>query len=144
MDVDGVLATADVWTDRLAIADQSVEVLGRFVDGPAAGRPALTRRPVGRGAAWYLGTRLDPAALGRLMHELYTAADIVRISIRHDIPVGLEMVSRKSTDATFHFFINHNDHPVAVDMAGTDVVTETHYPEGFSVPATQVMVVRQS
>ena len=42
------------------------EVVARYIDGPLPGTPALTRRAVGDGVAWYVGTRLDEAATAAL------------------------------------------------------------------------------
>ncbi len=52
---DGTVVTD--WTEDLVVEDADV-VLLRHVDGPLAGRPAVTRRPVG-GGAWYVSAMLD-------------------------------------------------------------------------------------
>ncbi|MGH8918205.1 MAG: beta-galactosidase, partial [Actinomycetes bacterium] len=52
-------SVSDMWTELLTAPD--AEVLASYVDGPLPGTPALTRRAMGAGAAWYLGTRLDEA-----------------------------------------------------------------------------------
>ncbi len=56
-------STGTLWSELLT-AD-GAEVLARYADGPLAGGPALTRRAVGAGAAWYSSTRLDPAGTRR-------------------------------------------------------------------------------
>ena len=48
---------ADVWTEELELA--GAEAVAHHADGPARGRPAVTRREVGDGVAWYVATRLD-------------------------------------------------------------------------------------
>ncbi len=140
VDLMGRNASADVWTDRLAVTDPSAEVLGRFVDGPAAGRPAVTRRTLGNGSAWYLATRFDVETLALLMDPLYAAADLTP---RSDLPADLEVVSRHSPDSTYQFLINHTDREVDVDVSGTDLVTGIDHSDGVSVPASQVRIIRR-
>ena len=41
----------------------------RYVDGPAAGGPAVTRHRVGDGLAWYVSTRLGGADLDAVLRE---------------------------------------------------------------------------
>ena len=73
-----VSLTADVWTDRLAVTGSDTDVVARFVDGPAAGGPAVTRRRLGDGEAWYLATRLDVDALATVLEPLYDRAGLPR------------------------------------------------------------------
>jgi beta-galactosidase len=136
----GDIVTADVWTDRLALADPETEILGTFTDGPAAGLPALTRRPLGRGAAWYLATRLDIEALAPLMDSIYAAAGLGK----SHAAAGLETVTRRTETGTFHFLINHNDHPVQASVFGTDLLTGIEHQHGPEVPAGQVVVIQQT
>ena len=135
----GQPATADVWTDRLVTADASTEVMGTFLDGPAVGRPALTRRRSGAGAAWYLATRPDADALESLLRRLYRDAGLAP---RTDLPAGLEMVVRHGTAESFSFLLNHNDVAVQAPLTGVDMVSEIHYPAGVTVGAGQVVVLR--
>ena len=66
---------ADVWTDRLRPGPDT-EVVATFVDGPAAGGAAVTRHPLGAGAAWYVATRLDPDGLARLVRRVRDDAGV--------------------------------------------------------------------
>jgi len=127
------------WTDRLLPTDPTTEIHGTFTDGPAAGSPALTRRPLGRGAAWYLATRLDIETLQHVTNPIYAAAGVPK----NQIAAGLETVTRRTENGAFHFLINHNDHPVEAAVSGTDLLTGVDYPQSATVPAGQVMVMRQ-
>jgi len=48
---------ADVRTEQV-VTTEGTNVLASFADGPVAGSPAVTRRRLGEGAAWYVATRL--------------------------------------------------------------------------------------
>ena len=60
--------TGSVWADD--IHESTATVLARYVDGPAAGGPAITRNDYGDGAAWYLSTRLDGPAPARFSQKV--------------------------------------------------------------------------
>ncbi len=57
-----------VWSEDVRL--RGAEPVLTLADGPLAGRPAATRRPVGDGVAWYLGTLPDDATLGRLLDRV--------------------------------------------------------------------------
>ncbi|MET3804664.1 beta-galactosidase [Nakamurella sp. UYEF19] len=140
LDLWGQNASADVWADRLVLTDPATQILGTFTDGPAAGRPALTRRRIGQGSAWYLATRLDPESLALVMDPLYAAAGVTPVA---GLPHGLEMVTRRDHSQTFYFLLNHTDQPVDVPLSGTDVISGERHEHSVPVPATQVIVIRQ-
>ncbi|HEY5880729.1 MAG TPA: beta-galactosidase [Nakamurella sp.] len=136
LSISGGPEIADVWTDRLVVTDPSTDVLGTFLDGPAAGRPALTRRPLGAGAAWYLATRLDVDGIARVLRRVYPDAGLAPVL---DLPEDVEIVTRHSADCSFRFLINHGDKPADVPALGVDAVTGVEY-DG-TVPAGGVRVV---
>jgi beta-galactosidase len=64
--------TASVWTELLHLA--GAEAVRRFVDGPLAGVPAVTRHTYGAGTGWYVPTRLDPAGVSAVVEQVLTEA----------------------------------------------------------------------
>ena len=107
-------STADVWTEVLEARD--AEVVARYTDGPLPGTPALTRRAVGEGVAWYLATWLDDDATAALADRLTREADVTRL----DAPQpGLEVVRR----GAYLFVLNRGDLPATVPASGTDLLT---------------------
>ena len=132
-------AIADVWTDRLVVTDPTTEVLGTFRDGPAAGGPALTRRSVGAGAAWYLAARLDVEGVARVLRRVYPDAGLTPVL---DLPEDVEIVDRHADGCSFRFLINHGDKPAGVPAVGVDAITGVEY-DG-TVPAGAVRVVRSA
>ncbi|MEO7981509.1 MAG: beta-galactosidase [Sporichthyaceae bacterium] len=134
----GVLdgTTADVWTELLHAT--SAEVVSSYDDGPLAGVPALTRRRVGDGTAWYLATRTDPAGTTALVRQLCADVGIAT----HDLP-GVEVVRRSGETASYLFVLNHTDAAVEVPVRGTDLVTDRACPGTVKVAAGGVAVVRE-
>jgi beta-galactosidase len=131
-------ATADVWTEWLH--PEGADVLASYTDGPLPGVPALTRHPVGAGAAWYVGTRLDDLATDGLVARLLAEAD-VRPALA--APTGVEVVRRRHHDRSWLFVINHTDAEARLDVTGTELLTGTTCAGDLVVPAGEVAVVRE-
>ncbi|WP_407319163.1 beta-galactosidase [Isoptericola halotolerans] len=134
-------ATADLWTEKTLVRD-GTEVVAAYDDGALAGHPAVTRREVGAGAAWYVGTRLDPAGLaslvGRLVEESGVAPDVAA-------PAGVELVRRRTADGatTWLFALNHTDDGTTLDgLTGTELITGTAVEGSLALPPGAVRVVR--
>jgi len=135
-----------IWTER-GRATEGTQVLATFADGPAAGSPAVTRRPAGDGGgqAWYVATRLDAAGADRVVAALLagtTAAPVVA-----GLPPGAEAVRRRAADGTSYLVLL--DHPGAgftLDVRGVDLVTgAVSGPAGtLTVAPGAVAVVRES
>jgi beta-galactosidase len=134
----GVLdgTTADVWTEQLHVVD--AEVVSSYDDGPLPGVPALTRRTVGRGAAWYVATRVDAAGTAALVRRL---CDDVGIAV-HDQP-GVEVVRRSGDTASYLFVLNHTGTAAEVPARGVDLVAGAACAGSVKVPAGGVAVVRE-
>ncbi|WP_435206491.1 beta-galactosidase [Micromonospora sp. bgisy143] len=131
-------STADVWTEWLHADD--AEVLASYTDGPLPGVPALTRRPVGAGAAWYVGARLDEPATDRLVARLLDEAGVRPAA---SAPTGVEVVRRRDGERSWLFAINHTDTEVRVTASGTELLTGTRCTGELTVPAGEVAVVRE-
>jgi beta-galactosidase len=112
-----------------------------YVDGPAAGIPAVTRREVGEGKAWYVATRLDPAGTDRLVGRLVADAGLERLPGASDL---VEVSRRVGDDASWLFVLNHGTAPAPVPTSGVDLVSGVDVSDGFEVPAGGVAVIRQT
>ncbi|GIG23271.1 beta-galactosidase [Cellulomonas chitinilytica] len=141
---DGAVTLSDggaglVWSERLTAP--GAEVLTTFVDGPSAGRPALTRRDVdGGGGAWYLATRLDAPSVAALLDQVLSAAGVAPVV---PSPGGLDVVRRTSQDGSWLFAINHTDADVPLHATGTDLVRSAPHASGDVVPARGAVVLRE-
>jgi beta-galactosidase len=125
-------ASGRVWAEQAQ--STGADVVASYLDGPAAGRPALTRREVGDGTVWYLGTRLVDESLDALLASLGT----------EPLAPGIDAVRRTHTDGrAYLFLLNHGGADVAADAAGTDLLTGSEHAGPVTVPAGGVMVLRE-
>ena len=113
----------------------------RMPSGPLAGRPAVTRRDVGAGGAWYLGTLPDDAPSTRCSATCWTRPGACRSA-------GLPPASRSSAGApgtpAGSSSLNHTDDELRVAVAGHDLVADaatSTRPCGWL--AGEVAVVRE-
>ncbi len=105
----GEVYAADVWSEYVVPGD-GCETVAVFADGRTAGHPALTRRALGDGAAWYLATRLSGAALAGVVDLALADAGITP----PDLPRDVELVVREGESGIFRFAVNHTDAEVKV------------------------------
>ncbi len=139
--VDGLGGTsvgADTWPEDLELA--GAEAVASYVDGPAAGLPAVTRRQVGSGTAWYVTTRLDPDGTDRLVERLVAEAGVERLPGASPL---VEVTRRVDETTSWLFVINHGDAEAEVPVHGVDLVSGREVAGDLRVPAGGVAVVRE-
>lgn len=112
--------TADLWTERVELTGATA--VRTFTDGPMAGRPAVTRRDVGAGAAWYVATRQDGEGTAAVVDALIAESG-VRPAL--DVPEGVEAVRRVGENGSFVVVLNHTAERVDLHLRGTDLLTGT-------------------
>jgi beta-galactosidase len=105
--------TGAVWTDRIDLVADGVQVLARYRSGDQAGRPAITRRPVGAGSAAYVSTRLGAAGLAPVLGRLLEAAGIGS-DLPPDARGRVELAVRSGPAGEFWFLINRTAEQVRV------------------------------
>ena len=96
---------------------EGAEVVASFTDGLAAGSPALTRNPHGRGEAWYAATMPDAAGLDAIVGAVVAASGVRPVV--EDLPAGVEAARRGGLVTV----INHGSEAVRIDIDGTDAET---------------------
>lgn len=128
--------TGTIWTDDIRLRD--AEPFASYGDGPAAGKPAITRNRVGAGTAWYVSTALDGADLKALLARIGAAQPAF-----DGLPETVEVVRRVGTEAEYVTVINHGEHDVTLPVAGVELAAGTKVSE-LTVPGGQVRVVRRA
>ncbi|WP_210508524.1 beta-galactosidase [Naasia sp. SYSU D00057] len=128
--------TVTTWTELVQL--RGAEAVRRYRGGVLDGEPALTRRRVGMGEAWYVSARLDDEARADLLGEVLAGAGVTA-----SVPVapGLEAVRRTASGRSWLFLINHGDEDVRASARGTDLVTGA--PFDGVVPGGTVRIVRE-
>jgi len=132
--LDGGLV-GDVWAEDIEL--RGAETVLSYVDGPAAGGPAVTRHGYGGGAAWYVSTRLHSEHLDAVLRRAYPDAGLTP---RTDVPEGVELIRREG----YLVAINHLDVAVGVPVKGLELFTGETCTGRLTVPAGEVRVVRVS
>ena len=132
-------AIATDWTERLRVTD--AEVVDTYADGDLAGLPAVTRRRVGAGAAWYVSADLEPDSLGSLVDAVVEASGVAPT-----VPVvgGVEAVRRTGAGGSWLFLINHADDDAVIEANGIELVTGAEVAVSLVVPGGAVRVVREA
>ncbi|GAA2352291.1 beta-galactosidase [Streptomyces cuspidosporus] len=137
-------ATGTLWTDRITVTGPDVDALAHYRTGAYAGRPAVTRRPVGQGSAAYVSTRLGADGLARLLPDLLAAADV-----HSDLPAEargrVETAARRDADGRYLFLVNRTDEQVSLSgVAGEPLAGGTSAADGsLTLRPREVAVVRQ-
>jgi len=112
---DGSIGTQ--WTDRINVTSPEAQILATYKTGQQAGRPAVTRHPVGGGSATYVSTRLGPDGLEPLLARLLEAA-----RVDSELPPSLrglvELTVRTRDDTDFWFVVNRTDDTVDLGDLG--------------------------
>ncbi|GAA1735394.1 beta-galactosidase [Isoptericola hypogeus] len=127
-----------VWTERLE--PRGATVRARFTDGPVAGGAAVTRHEHGRGAAWYVATRLGTGGRDALVTDVLEGA-----GVRPVLPGAggdVDVVRRDGDAGSYLFVVNHGDDAFVARAPGVDLVTGRR-ADAHEVPAGGVAVVRE-
>ncbi|GAA3646083.1 beta-galactosidase [Lentzea roselyniae] len=134
--------TGTMWTDRIDITADGVEVLAWYKSGDHEGRPAITRRVTTTGSATYVSTRLGPVGLLPVLTEVLDAA-----AVRSELPAGIrgrvELAVRADRDTAFWFLINRTDEPVEVSEVTGDVIVGPADGRQLVLPPRAVAVLRR-
>ena len=118
----GIGGSAAVWTEDLHVVAPDTETVLRYADGALQGVPAVTRRAVGDGVAWYVATRPDSTTTAGLLAQACADAGVEATAA---VPSGVEVVRRRRADDSYLFVLNHTHLPAPVEVHGTDLVTGT-------------------
>ena len=83
--------------------------------------PALTRRSVGAGSAWYLATFPDPDGIEALVERLLAESGVAAVAHADQ---GVELTRRRNADGrSFVFAINHSHADATVNVTGAELLS---------------------
>lgn len=117
------------------------EVLSEYAVGATAGSPAVTRRPVGTGHAYYVGTSLSTDGMREFLGDV---AAVASIDLANPSSHDLELVRRSDGETSWLFAINHSPTAVSVHANGTDLLTGTATHGELALPGGGVAVIREN
>ena len=106
------LGTGTVWSEWIEPA--GAEPVATFAEGELAGRPAITRHAYGKGVAWYLGTRPDPATMRLLMDRIRAEAGVE--PVLPGLPGDVQAVVRHGDETSYLVLLNHGGEAATVPL----------------------------
>ncbi|EAP97344.1 probable beta-galactosidase [Janibacter sp. HTCC2649] len=127
------------WSEDTRVVD--AEVVTTYAQGPLSGRPAVTRRSVGDGTAWYLGTLPDDTSLGSLLDEVAALAGVEPVTT---MAAGVEAVRRSSADGSWLFLLNHTTTEHELTVNGHDLVSGSDVGPTHVLAPLCAAVIRES
>ncbi|MCI9179520.1 MAG: beta-galactosidase [Lachnospiraceae bacterium] len=108
-----------------------------------AGMPVITRNVLGKGKAWYVGTRSDMEFYRDFLREVTGEAGIEEIWTPRD---GVEVCVRENDKEKFYFFLNHRqkDVEMTMEMSGYSLLEKRDYAAGEKavLAGKRVMIYR--
>ncbi|MEO8606816.1 MAG: beta-galactosidase [Chloroflexota bacterium] len=91
------------------------EVLATYGSDFYAGMPVLTRNTFGKGQAYYVASDPEDSFLDQFYGDLLRQHHITPLMI---VPDGVEVTARHKDEKAIVFVLNHNAHPVTVNLDG--------------------------
>lgn len=128
------------WYEHLQ-PDAGTEVVGTWVGQHLDGVPAVTRRKVGRGWAYYLGTWSTEATVSALLPELLRETGLAP---QPGARAGVQVVCREGAGKRLWFLLNHRDDETEVDVPepGLDLLTDRRAAGRLRLPRFGVAVIQ--
>lgn len=130
--------SGSTWADDIHVSTADVHT--RYLDGPAAGGPAITRNSHGAGTAWYVSTGLSGTDLDSFLTEVLCDAGI---AVPAPASAGLEVIARSADADEFVFLINHADTDASYPCPGYELLTAAEIADTVVIPAGLTRVVRR-
>ncbi|MDQ8181676.1 beta-galactosidase [Pelagicoccus sp. SDUM812005] len=131
----------ELWAD-IAHLD-GAEPLASFEEGFFKGGPAYTKNDYGKGAAYYLGTRLKSEGLDWVLRNIcYQSAGIEPALT---LPEGVESAIRTNENGEFLFLLNHTDAAQTIDLSarsGVNLASGEHLSGTIEIPPLDVFVIQ--
>lgn len=135
----GRTATTALWYEQLT-PEAGAEVVATWTSRHLAGSPAVTRRTLGKGAVYYVGTYFTDEMLA-ILTPLWAARHELPAAVSH--PEGVEQIVRISPDRRLTFLVNHRDKPVTVQTpaSGRNLITDQPVSGSLTLAAYDVAVI---
>jgi beta-galactosidase len=137
---EGASYDCDLWADL--VHPEGAEPLASYERHFYAGTPAVTRHIFGDGAAYYLGTRPAERYMELLLEQVCRDAGV---KAPLEAPPGVEVVRRKTEEASFLFALNHNTEPAELRLNGPaqDMLTGREHDGTLILEPMDVVVLEE-
>ena len=138
--------TASLWGEDLSASSPHTSIILRYAANETwlSGKPAALRANYGKGTLTYLGTVLDPAALGTFIKQALDAAHVAPWF--GPLPPEVEVARRTAAGHAVFILINHGKSPCTFDLprALHDVLASDRAVGSVTLAAQGVAVLEDS
>ena len=118
----------------------TAEVLAEYADDYLEGLPAVTENSFGKGCAYYISCRTEPAELKELIQAALADAGIAA----RELCENVEYHVRYGDGKCYEFYLNTGSAPVSLkDVYGTDLVTGTAAKGTFTLEGLCAAVIEK-
>lgn len=97
------------------IHPEGADVIARAGSNCYIGSPLITRNSRSKGAAYYIGAKLDSGTLLEFYRGFVSAYDLIQ-SVSADLPLGVVARKRQTADGELVFLFNYNREEVSIDL----------------------------
>jgi beta-galactosidase len=135
----GESLSCDCWSEMIAV--RGAQVIATYEEGPLVGGAAVLRRQHGAGEVFYIGTRLDEAAMEWLFG---LAVERAGIGLPRRSPPGIEAVRRVARGASYLFLLNHTGEAIDLDLEvpGVELLSRSRTTR-IALPPRDVAIIRE-
>jgi beta-galactosidase len=138
--IDGASVCADTWYEQLQL-DEDVSTVAAWESRHLAGMPAISRKDLGDGRVFYVGTQLSPEVLEVLLPVLVKSSGLVPLIA--GVPECVTVSVREAEGKRLYFLVNHSDASVMVNVPdGTELISGTRVSDSLELAAFDVAIVR--
>ena len=132
-DYNGKEYTCQLLCDLMHL--EGAESLAEYKEDFYAGMPVITEHAVGKGKAYYVGTRSNAEFYSEFIGNL---CEEKQIKPEAQVPDGIEAVIRKTGEHDFLFLLNHSEEAKEVRIPDDclEVITDKEYKKGDSITLT--------
>lgn len=130
---------ASRWSEDVVAV--SAEPVLTYTTGTYAAQPAVTRRTVESGVAWYTSTALGDGSREAIVDRLVADAGVTPVA---SADRGLELMRRTGPQGSFLFAVNHSGEPLTLEVTGHSLLTDQPVGPRATVAPGDVLVVRES
>ncbi len=137
---DGASIETAVFNDRLTPLEGG-EVLARYTENYYAGEPALIRKKLGKGEAYYFGGAFTEKTAEVFFEKLGIREPYKKL---FDLPEGVELAVRKKEDTEFFFVLNYQETEQTLQLhaAFHELITDQHVSGSCTLKPYGTMVLR--
>ncbi len=130
---------ASRWSEDVVAV--SAEPVLTYTTGTYAAQPAVTRRTVESGVAWYTSTALGDGSREAIVDRLVADAGVTPVA---SADRGLELMRRTGPQGSFLFAVNHSGEPLTLEVTGHSLLTDQPVGPRATVAPGDVLVIRES